>query len=70
MPGKIKRVIQEIIEKRSRGNETIRSTTRTRLVLKGVNPDHFTDLSEDDPLILDKLKEVIDGMGLDITVND
>ena len=50
MSGKIKRVIQEIIEKRSRGNETIRSTTRTRLVLKGVNPDHFTDLSEDDPL--------------------
>ncbi|MBN1850935.1 MAG: hypothetical protein JW932_20395 [Deltaproteobacteria bacterium] len=66
MAGQIKQMIDNIIETRSKGNETIAATTRTKLILKGVNPDKFSAKSEDDPLILDKLKQIIKEMGITI----
>lgn len=66
MAGKIKQVIDRIIEARSQGNETIATTTRTKLILKGINPDKFSSGSEDDPLVLDKLKQIAEEMGLTI----
>ena len=37
MAGKVKMLIDSLIEQRSQGNEAIASTTRTKLLLKGVN---------------------------------
>jgi hypothetical protein len=58
MAGQIKHMIDEIITKRSKGNPTIASTTKTKLILKGINPDKYTALSEDDPLVIKKLREL------------
>jgi hypothetical protein len=56
MAGKIKRQIDEIILTVAKNNQTIINITKTKLVLKGINPDKFNDQSADDPVILDKLK--------------
>ena len=55
MTGKIKRMIDTIIEKRSQGNPTIVNTTRTKLRLKGISLDDYTLSSVDDPVVIEKL---------------
>lgn len=63
MPGKVKRMIDSIIEQRSRGDPILLKTTKTKLMLKGINPDKFTLKSEDDPRILEKLNKLMKELG-------
>lgn len=58
MAGAIKRMIDTIIAVRSEGNPTVAQTTRSRLMIKGINPDHFTSTSPDDPAVVDKLYRI------------
>lgn len=63
MPGKVKRMIDSIIEQRSRGDPVLLKTTKTKLMLKGINPDRFTLKSEDDPKVLEKLNKLMKELG-------
>ena len=63
MAGQIKSVLDYIIEKRSNGNPTLASTTKTMLILKGVNPDKFHHLSPDDQQILGKIMPMARALG-------
>lgn len=56
MAGQINSLIKAIIDKRAQGNPALVNTTRTKLILKGINPDHFSPTSPDDPAILQKVK--------------
>ncbi len=58
MTGRIKHMIDAIIEKRSNGNPTIVNTTRVKLRLKGISPDNYTRSSEDDPVVIEKLNNL------------
>lgn len=53
MAGKIAKMINTILG--SSGNPTLQSLTKTKLVLKGINPKNFDAASPDDPVIIDKL---------------
>ena len=64
MAGKVKRIIDEIISQRSNGNPTFILTTKTKLILKGLNPDKFTVLSDDDPATVQKALAVAKEMGV------
>ena len=64
MAGKVKRIIDEIISQRSNGNPTFIMTTRTKLILKGINPDKFTAATEDDPAMIQKVMAVARDMGV------
>lgn len=66
MPGQIKRMIDRIVQQRSGGNEILRNTTLTKIILKGVNVERFTDASADDPETIDKLKKVAKELGVTI----
>lgn len=55
MAGKIKKMIDEIIQNRSRGNPAIKEMTIAKLILKGINPNKFDYNSLDDTLIIEKL---------------
>lgn len=66
MVGRIKRMIDTIIEKRANGNQTIVNTTRTKLRLKGISPDNYTLTSEDDPVIIEKLNSLAKELGISI----
>jgi hypothetical protein len=56
MPGMIKSMINKIVAERAKGNATLIATTRTKLILKGIDPDKFNDTSPDDPAIMGKLQ--------------
>ncbi len=66
MPGQIKHMISSIISQRSKGNSTVAMTTKTKLILKGINPDKFTDASEDDAAVIQKLKVVATELGVHV----
>jgi len=63
MPRQIKPMIDTIIAQRSKGNPTIELTTKTKMILKGINPDRYTSTSEDDPVVIGKLKKIAAELG-------
>ena len=65
MNGQAKRLIDAIIAQRSGGNPTLMITTRTKIMLKGVNPERFLTSTPDDPVIINKLRQI----GRDLVVN-
>ncbi len=64
MAGMIKRMIDNIIEKKTKGNPTLVLTTKTKFILKGLDPDFYTASSPDDPAIIAKLKTIASEMGI------
>jgi len=52
MSGRIKRMLDEIVQKKSGGKLVLANITMTKLTLKGLNPDSFTASSPDDPAII------------------
>ena len=64
MAGRIEHMINTIIKERSKGNSTIASTTRTKLMLKGVNPDKYHSTSPDDPAVIARLQAIGAEMGI------
>ena len=64
MAGQIKHMIDSIIEKRAQGNDTIASTTRTKLILKSLNVQQYTNASPDDPAIIAKVKAIAAELGV------
>ena len=66
MAGEIKQMIDRIIEQRSQGNPALVSSTRIKLVMKGINPDKFDQDSANDPVILAKLETLVQELGLTI----
>jgi hypothetical protein len=64
MAGVIKRMIDSMVEQRARGNPTVALTTKTKLVLKGLNPDRFSASSPDDPATIAKLRAIATDLGV------
>jgi len=64
MAGQIKHMIDAIIAQRARGNPTIALTTKTKLVLKGLNPDRFDAGSPDDPAVITKVRAIAAELGV------
>ncbi len=59
MAGQIKKMIDNIIAKRANGNKTMENTTRTKLLLKGINPHAYDANSADDPEVIKKLQNLL-----------
>jgi len=66
MPGRIKQIIDQIVRQRAGNDAVLVDTTKTKLILKGVNPDRFTVQSPDDPAVIEKLKIIATEMGVRI----
>ena len=66
MAGMIKKMLDEIIAKRSKGDVTMMNLTKAKLIFKGLNPDRFTNTSEDDPEMIKKIKAAAQEMGVSI----
>ena len=66
MAGTIKTMIDAITAARSKGNPTIAMTTKTKFILKGVNPDRFNATSPDDPAVIAKVKAIGAEMGISV----
>jgi hypothetical protein len=64
--GQIKILIDRIVAERSKGSQTIMATTRTKLILKGINANSFNEKSEDNPVIIGKLHGIAKEMGVQL----
>lgn len=64
MAGQIKLLIDQIVEKKSKGNQTIAGAVKTKLILKGIKPDAYTATSPDDAVIITKLKDLAREIGV------
>lgn len=66
MAGQIRKAIDKIISEKSRGNQTIASTVRTKMILKGISVDKFNASSPDDPEVMKKLQAIAAEYGIRI----
>ncbi|MFW6007737.1 MAG: hypothetical protein ACOCP8_00620 [archaeon] len=58
MAGKIKNIIDKIIEERSQGNDLVAKATKVKLKLKGINVDLYDNSSADDVEVIAKLEQI------------
>jgi len=66
MSGQIRSLIDRLVSERSKGNATIAQTTKTKLTIKGINPDNYNTLSPDDPVVIARLKDIAKEMGVNL----
>jgi hypothetical protein len=59
MAGRIKQLIDHIISQRAQNNPMLERVIKTKLILKGINPNKYTLQSNDDPVILEKLEKMM-----------
>lgn len=64
MAGQLKRMIERVIEERAKGNPTLAVTTKTKLLLKGIRVDDFTDASPDDPAMVQRVRAAAGELGV------
>ena len=48
-------MIDSIIEQRGQGNKVMEGVVKIKLILKGIDPKNYSDASPDDPVVIDKL---------------
>lgn len=64
MAGNVKRMIDLIIEQRSKGSPALIKLTKAKISLKGINPDKYTETSEDNPIAIEKLKALAEELNI------
>jgi hypothetical protein len=64
--GQAKKILDAIIQKRSRGVGAIAKTIKIKMALKGINPDSLTPNTPDDPALLKKLITIAQSYGLQV----
>jgi hypothetical protein len=62
--GQIWYLILRIINERSKGNPTIAKNMRTKLLLKGIDVDRYGPDTQDNPAVLDRVKELARALGV------
>ncbi len=58
MAGQIYNMIQKIVTEKSKGNQVIASSIKTKIILKGIAIDKYTPASPDDFVVINKLREI------------
>lgn len=59
MAGKIRQMIDAIINQRAKDNPMLERVIKTKLILKGINPNRYTPQSDDDPVVIVKLEKMM-----------
>lgn len=66
MAGQLKSMIERVVQERAKGSPTLAVTTRAKLMLKGIPVNEFTDISEDDPAMIQRLRVAASEMGVTV----
>lgn len=64
--GKTRQIIDRIIAVRAGRNPIIANNIKTKLMMKGINPDSYFDDTLDNPQTLEKVRSMAAAMGVDI----
>ncbi len=63
MTGKVKQLIDSLIELRTRGDSGLVASIKIKLIMKGVDPDLFDQNTPDDPAVVQKIIAIAKEMG-------
>ncbi|WP_319508901.1 hypothetical protein [uncultured Methanolobus sp.] len=66
MSGKIKKMIDHIIEEKSNNDKALVSSLNAKMCLKGVIPKKYDASSPDDPVIMEKLQNIAAEWGVNL----
>ena len=64
LAGQIYNIIQSVITKKSKGNQIIARSIKTKMILKGIAVDKYTPASPDDSTVVQKVKDIAKEFGL------
>ncbi|QST03105.1 hypothetical protein IMZ31_21385 (plasmid) [Pontibacillus sp. ALD_SL1] len=67
MAGKVKKAIEQIITENAKGDSLLEEMTKTKIIMKGINPRLYDVHTEDDPEVLGKLQDLAHNLGVTIT---
>jgi hypothetical protein len=65
MAGRVKALIEELLEVRTRSadgtaNAALVPFVRAHLIIRGINPDHYSTQSPDDPKVVSQIERMIE----------
>ncbi|MCC8189275.1 MAG: hypothetical protein LIP77_01390 [Planctomycetes bacterium] len=66
MAGKIKELIDRLIELRTRGDRGLVAPVKIKLIMKGVDPDLFDANSTDNPVVIQRVTAIAKEMGFEL----
>lgn len=66
MAGKIKQLIDKLIELRTNGDRGLVAPIKIKLIMKGVDPDLFDETSADNPIVMQRVITIAKEMGYDL----
>lgn len=64
LAGKIKGMIDQLIQEKSKGNQVIANCIRTKLILKGIAVNKYTLSSPDEPEIIENISKIAKEFGI------
>lgn len=66
MAGKVKSLIEKLIELRTRGEHGLVAPLKIKLIMKGVDPDLYDASSPDNPVVIQRILTIAKEMGYDL----
>ncbi|MCD8350444.1 MAG: hypothetical protein LUC93_07535 [Planctomycetaceae bacterium] len=66
MAGKVKVLIDQLIQLRTKGDRGLVAPLKIKLIMKGVDPDMFDAESPDNPVVIQRLVTIAKEMGYDL----
>lgn len=66
MPGKIKQLINRLIELRTKGDRGLIAPIKIKLIMKGIDPDMFDEASPDNPVVIQRVINIAKEMGFEL----
>lgn len=66
MAGKVKAMIEQLIDLRTRGEHGLVAPLKIKLIMKGVDPDLFDADSPDNPVVIQRVIAIAKEMGYDL----
>lgn len=66
MAGKVKELIDRLIELRTKGDRGLVAPVKIKLIMKGVDPDLFDAASADNPMVIQRVITIAKEMGYEL----
>lgn len=66
MAGKVKALIDRLIELRTKGDKGLVAPLKIKLIMKGVDPDLFDANSSDDAAVIQRVTKIAREMGYEL----
>lgn len=66
MAGRVKELIDRLIELRTKGDRGLVAPLKIKLIMKGVDPDLFDASSPDNPVVIQRVITIAKEMGYEI----